>query len=43
MDGMLFSHSIQMVFKLFLIVEIDEWDIDLILIQLKRAMNFQKM
>jgi hypothetical protein len=40
MDGILFSYTIQKLFGLFKIVEINEWDIDLILIQFKRDMHF---
>ena len=43
MDGMLFPHSIQKLFGLLIIVEIDEWDINLICIQFKRDMDFWKL
>ena len=38
--GVLFPHSIQKLFGLLIIVEIDEWDIDFILILFKRDMDF---
>jgi hypothetical protein len=43
MDGMLFPHSIQKLFELLIIVEIDEWDNDFILIQFKRDIDFRKL
>ena len=43
MDGMLFPHSIQKLFGHLIIVEIDEWDIDFILIQFKSDMDFWKL
>jgi hypothetical protein len=36
----LFPHSIQKLFGLLIIVEIDEWDINFIPILLKRDMDF---
>ena len=36
----LFPHSIQKLFTLLIIVEIDEWDINFIPILLKRDMDF---
>jgi hypothetical protein len=36
----LFPHSIQKLFGLLIIVEIDEWDIDFILNLFKRDMDF---
>ena len=43
MDGVLFPHSIQKLFGLLKIAEIDEWNIDLTLIQFKRDMDFWKL
>jgi len=40
MDGMLFPHLVQNLFGLLILAEIDEWNIDLILIQFKRDMDF---
>ena len=40
--GVWFPHSIQKLFGLLIIVEIDEWDIVLILIQFKTDMDFKK-
>ena len=39
----LFPHSIQKLFRLLIIVEIDEWDINFIPILLKRDMDFWKL
>ncbi len=39
----LIPHSIQKLFGLLIIAEIDEWDIDFILIVFKRDMDFWKL